>query len=70
MKKATPANQPSSNDKASHENQINSESDYVAPDFISEELMAFGALCNGTRSGGRKTAVGAPNFCNANKINS
>lgn len=43
---------------------------YVKPTIESEDLMAFGAVCNGTMKGGRKAAVGAPSFCNANKLNS
>lgn len=43
---------------------------YVKPEIISEDLNVFGASCNGSLSGGRKSSTGAPNFCNANKLNS
>lgn len=41
---------------------------YTKPEIHSESLMAFGALCNGTVTGGRKASTGAPNFCNATKL--
>lgn len=41
---------------------------YISPEMTSEDLMAFGALCNGTIIGGRKSAAGAPNFCNAGRL--
>ena len=42
--------------------------EYVRPEITSEELMTFGAVCNGTNKGGRKATVGAPNFCNSSKL--
>ena len=43
---------------------------YITPKIESEDLTVFGALCNGQKRGGRKAAVGAPDFCNARKLNS
>jgi len=43
---------------------------YVKPNVTSEELMAFGALCNGTTTGGRKETTGAPSFCSSNRLKS
>ncbi|WP_127714115.1 hypothetical protein [Halobacteriovorax sp. HLS] len=43
---------------------------YLKPEIISEDLNVFGASCNGSLSGGRKSSTGTPNFCNANKLNS
>ncbi|OUR96696.1 hypothetical protein A9Q84_10155 [Halobacteriovorax marinus] len=43
---------------------------YVKPEILTEDLNVFGAACNGTTSGGRKSATAAPNFCNASKLNS
>ena len=43
---------------------------YVKPEIETEELLTFGALCNGTSGGGRKAATGAPNFCNSKKLTS
>jgi len=58
-----------SKEKENIENQT-SKKVYSPPEIITEELMSFGALCNGTASGGRKEAIGAPSFCNSNKLNS
>jgi len=41
---------------------------YETPDFDSEELVAFGAACNGSTAGSRKESTGAPNFCLANRL--
>jgi hypothetical protein len=41
---------------------------YEKPQIKSESLMTFGALCNGSLSGGRKQSTGAPNFCNSGKL--
>lgn len=41
---------------------------YEKPSKKSENLMTFGALCNGSVSGGRKQSTGAPNFCNSGKL--
>jgi len=43
---------------------------YIKPELTSEKLNAYGALCNGTTSGGRKASSGAPNFCNSRRLNS
>ncbi|MCP4912110.1 MAG: hypothetical protein GY909_03235 [Oligoflexia bacterium] len=43
---------------------------YTKPAIFSEDLMTFGALCNGTATGGRKATPGPPSFCNASRINS
>jgi hypothetical protein len=41
---------------------------YSPPQLKKEKMMAFGALCNGTSNGGRKTSAGAPDFCQASKL--
>ncbi|MCC6137141.1 MAG: hypothetical protein IT287_00790 [Bdellovibrionaceae bacterium] len=41
---------------------------YNKPTLKTENLMTFGALCNGTVSGQRKQSTGAPNFCNSSKL--
>lgn len=41
---------------------------YSKPEVKSEEILSFGAKCNGTGNGGRKASAGAPNFCNASKL--
>jgi len=41
---------------------------YVRPTVISEPLMTFGAVCNGTTAGQRKTSTGAPGFCKAARL--
>lgn len=43
---------------------------YEKPEVESEDLLTFGALCNGTAAGGRKASTGAPNFCNSKKLTS
>lgn len=43
---------------------------YEKPAISSEDLMAFAAACNGTNSGGRKSSIGSPDFCNSRKLNS
>lgn len=43
---------------------------YVKPEIESEDLLTFGALCNGSAAGGRKASTGAPNFCNSKKLTS
>lgn len=40
---------------------------YKKPSVRSEEIMTFGALCNGMASGGRKATV-VPDGCNASKL--
>jgi hypothetical protein len=41
---------------------------YEKPTCKTESLMTFGALCNGSVTGGRKQSTGAPNFCNSGKL--
>jgi hypothetical protein len=41
---------------------------YIKPIINTEELIGFGALCNGTASGGRKSIAGAPDFCKAGRL--
>jgi hypothetical protein len=41
---------------------------YIKPIINSEELIGFGALCNGAASGGRKSSAGAPDFCRAGRL--
>jgi|GEM_PF-1646365 len=41
---------------------------YQSPKIVSEDLLAFGALCNGMTGGGRKASTGSPNFCNSGKL--
>ena len=43
---------------------------YEKPMIESEELLTFGALCNGAAGGGRKASTGGPSFCNAKKLTS
>jgi len=38
--------------------------EYIKPEIISEELVTFGALCNGTDGDGRKITTEAPYNCN------
>lgn len=50
------------------ESAVPAKKPYTKPEIHSESLMAFGALCNGTVTAGRKASTGAPNFCNATKL--
>lgn len=46
--------------------------EYQSPTILSEDLNTYGALCNGTTTGGRKvtaTPVPAP-LCNSARLNS
>lgn len=43
---------------------------YEKPEIETEDLLTFGALCNGAATGGRKASTGAPNFCNSKKLTS
>ena len=43
---------------------------YIKPELKSEKLNAYGAFCNGNNVGGRKTSIGAPNFCTSSRLNS
>lgn len=46
----------------------NSKKKYIKPHIISEPLMTFGAVCNGTTVAQRKTTTGAPHFCKAARL--
>lgn len=41
---------------------------YVKPEIRSEKLMTFGAICNGSPGGGRKSTAGSPDFCAASRL--
>ncbi|MCB0340768.1 MAG: hypothetical protein H6626_11225 [Pseudobdellovibrionaceae bacterium] len=41
---------------------------YKKPQVKSEDLMTFGASCNGMATGGRKSTAGPPDNCNASKL--
>lgn len=41
--------------------------EYVKPEILSEDLISFGAVCNGGTVGGRKATTVA---CNKRKLNS
>jgi hypothetical protein len=56
--------------ESSKENKKDQKKKYVKPEIVSEDLNVFGASCNGSLSGGRKASTGAPNFCNASRLNS
>lgn len=43
---------------------------YIKPQIQSEKLNSYGAVCNGTTSGGRKASSAGPAFCNASRLNS
>lgn len=43
---------------------------YVKPSIQSDKLNSYGALCNGTTTGGRKASVTGPAFCNSARLNS
>jgi len=43
---------------------------YIKPALNSEKLMTYGAICNGSNNGGRKSSTGAPNFCRSNRLSS
>ena len=51
-------------------NKSKKRKEYKKPKLISEKLNAYGALCNGSTSGGRKASTGAPSFCNSRRLNS
>lgn len=57
-------------DKITKEDSKPKKRAYEKPEIESEDLLTFGALCNGVASGGRKASTGAPNFCNAKKLTS
>ena len=41
---------------------------YEKPQLKIEKVMAFGALCNGMTTGGRKAIAGPPDSCNTSKL--
>jgi hypothetical protein len=43
---------------------------YKKPEIVSEKLNAYGAACNGSSTGGRKSSTSSPSFCNSRKLNS
>ena len=43
---------------------------YEKPEIITEGLNTYGAVCNGTTKGGRKSTTAPPTPCNANRLNS
>lgn len=43
---------------------------YKKPKIQSEKLNSYGAVCNGTTTGGRKASALSPAFCNAARLNS
>lgn len=43
---------------------------YLKPEIQSEKLNSYGAICNGTSTGGRKATIAGPAFCNAGRLNS
>jgi hypothetical protein len=48
--------------------QIKKKKKYNKPRIQTEALMTFGALCNGSLSGGRKQTASAPDNCSAGKL--
>lgn len=43
---------------------------YVKPEIESEKLNTYGAICNGTFTGGRKASTAPPTPCNPSRLNS
>ena len=41
---------------------------YTKPELKVEKVMVFGALCNGSTSGGRKATTALPSPCDAMKL--
>lgn len=50
------------------ENKPKKKKKYIKPEIKSENLMSFGAVCNGMQTGGRKSSAGPPDFCSASKL--
>lgn len=48
--------------------QLKKKKKYTKPKMQSEQLMTFGALCNGSLAGGRKQTASAPDNCSAGKL--
>lgn len=59
-----------SNKKQNKDNEKPLKKKYVKPEIVSEDLVSFGAVCNGTTNGNRKASTGSPNFCNSRRLNS
>lgn len=53
-----------------HDKNTAAKKKYIKPEIASEKLNSYGALCNGTTTGGRKASTTAPAFCGATKRNS
>jgi hypothetical protein len=53
--------------KKDNSTEVKKKKRYIKPEIISEDLVAFGALCNGTSNGGRKASTIS---CNKRKLNS
>lgn len=43
---------------------------YTKPEIESEKLNTYGAICNGTFTGGRKASTAPPAPCNPSRLNS
>ena len=54
--------------KTDHKSENQSETKYEKPEIVSEPILAFGAVCNGTPKGGRKQTTSAPDNCNSTKL--
>ncbi|HAZ14976.1 MAG: hypothetical protein A2X86_17795 [Bdellovibrionales bacterium GWA2_49_15] len=67
-KKENKKNDEGGNLTTSIEKQKKTKRPYMPPEIISEDLMAFGAVCNGIASGGRKSTASAPSFCNTSRL--
>jgi hypothetical protein len=50
--------------------ETNKKKPYTKPELKTETLTIYGAVCNGTTNGYRKSSAGSPNFCNTNRLNS
>jgi hypothetical protein len=50
------------------ENTEKKKKSYIKPVINTEELIGFGASCNGSVGGGRKATTGVPNFCKAGRL--
>ena len=48
----------------------NTKKPYVKPEIESEKLNTYGAICNGTFTGGRKASTAPPTPCNPSRLNS
>ena len=59
-------------DGADKDQKTKKKSRYEKPSIETEDLNTYGALCNGTSTGGRKvtTTPTPPPICNASRLNS